>query len=506
MQDRAVTYLLRATAVRAVRGAVAVVARAGRPGRLRYEGERRVHDVAASKTPATRSFGPRARRAKSDGEDGGALEFDHGRSRLAGSPASPRRCSSPPSPRRLAAPVGGVDRLERRRPPAVAVPAPVAGARRRRDRAARRLRVLRDHAHGAANYFEGQKPMGDLQMLNFDCEAELGKASTSTRPPPPCAAHAAVVQVRAPAARPATRNFFHRGFPAPAGATARRGWRRLRTDNCTINRPDFSCPVCARTRRRRRRRRRPSTRSARRWARRRGLGDVAHISVPRSPAAGARAVLRGDDAAARSSSATPSSRPTAGPTRRSARTPPTGTSASAAASNGRVAQQPTAAGRSRRHPPHNASSTSALQARGCAPAAFELLTEKYAPPECGADDREGDGREQSADASRTWSQRRAAHRRPSSLISLLLLPLGARPRGFPPPFPAMCKAVRENACQGFCNDQCPAGSKKQVLGRGGGAEAAARRRPCRSPSRLGARLGCRSPPVAHSPVARPLHR
>ena len=25
------------------------------------------------------------------------------------------------------------------------------------------------------NYFEGQKPMGDLQMLNFDCEAELGK-------------------------------------------------------------------------------------------------------------------------------------------------------------------------------------------------------------------------------------------------------------------------------------------------------------------------------------------
>ena len=30
-------------------------------------------------------------------------------------------------------------------------------------------------------------------------------------------------------------------------------------------------------------------------------------------------------------------------------------------------------------------------------------------------------------------------------------------------FPAMCKAVRENACQGFCNDQCPAGSKKQVV-------------------------------------------
>ena len=25
------------------------------------------------------------------------------------------------------------------------------------------------------NYFEAQKPMGDLQMLNFDCEAELGK-------------------------------------------------------------------------------------------------------------------------------------------------------------------------------------------------------------------------------------------------------------------------------------------------------------------------------------------
>ena len=103
--------------------------------------------------------------------------------------------------------------------------------------------------------------------------------------------------------------------------------------------------------------------------------------------------------------------------------------------------------------------------------------------------REGDGREQGADASRTWSQQRAAHRRPSSLLPLLL---GARPRGaqvpgdvqggarecltmegaspathplpsHPHAYPFSYSQVRENACQGFCNDQCPAGSKKQVM-------------------------------------------
>ena len=107
--------------------------------------------------------------------------------------------------------------------------------------------------------------------------------------------------------------------------------------------------------------------------------------------------------------------------------------------------------------------------------------------------REGDGGKQGADASRTWSQQRAAHRRPSSLIPLLLLlPQGARPRGaqvpgdvqggarecltmegaspathplpsHPHAYPFSYSQVRENACQGFCNDQCPAGSKKQVI-------------------------------------------
>ena len=133
--------------------------------------------------------------------------------------------------------------------------------------------------------------------------------------------------------------------------------------------------------------------------------------------------------------------------------------------------------------------------------------------------REGDGREQGADASRTWSQQRAAHRRPSSLIPLLLLPLGARPRGaqvpgdvqsrarecltmegaspathplpsHPHAYPFSYSQVRENACQGFCNDQCPAGSKKQVLDWLPRPPAAPPRRP-----------GCRSP-VAR----RPLHR
>ena len=92
------------------------------------------------------------------------------------------------------------------------------------------------------------------------------------------------------------------------------------------------------------------------------------------------------------------------------------------------------------------------------PAAFELLTEKYAPPECGADGEK-------------------------AMVANKVLALVARK------FPAMCKAVRENACQGFCNDQCPAGSKKQVVWLP---------RPPAAPQR---RPGCRSP-VAR----RPLHR
>merc|ERR1719506_3416234 len=77
------------------------------------------------------------------------------------------------------------------------------------------------------------------------------------------------------------------------------------------------------------------------------------------------------------------------------------------------------------------------------PAAFELLTEKYAPPECGADGEK-------------------------AMVANKVLALVARK------FPAMCKAVRENACQGFCNDQCPAGSKKQVIGGRAAAPTAAR--------------------------------
>ena len=45
---------------------------------------------------------------------------------------------------------------------------------------------------------------------------------------------------------------------------------------------------------------------------------------------------------------------------------------------------------------------------------------------------------------------------------------GASPATHPLPshphaYPFSYSQVRENACQGFCNDQCPAGSKKQVL-------------------------------------------
>ena len=179
---------------------------------------------------------------------------------------APRR----PLPRRLAPPVGGVDRLERRRPPAVAVPAPVAGAGRRRDRAARRLRVLRDHAHGAAELLRGAEADG----RPADAQLRLrGRARQGPQLPLAhrrrALGHAAVVQVRA---RPTGRARFPRTSPTAhsrtsTGATARRGWRRCAPTTARSTAPTSRAPSASRTRRRRRRRRRPSTRSARRWAR-----------------------------------------------------------------------------------------------------------------------------------------------------------------------------------------------------------------------------------------------
>ena len=94
------------------------------------------------------------------------------------------------------------------------------------------------------NYFEGQKPMGDLQMLNFDCEAELGKVLNFHSPTaavrwgtlPSC-------KCARPAARPATRNFSI-ASPFICRCDCETRLAAMRTDNCTINRPDFSCPVC----------------------------------------------------------------------------------------------------------------------------------------------------------------------------------------------------------------------------------------------------------------------
>ena len=119
------------------------------------------------------------------------------------------------------------------------------------------------------NYFEGQKPMGDLQMLNFDCEAELGKVLNFHSPT------AAVRWGTLPSckcARPAGRASFPRTSPTAhsrtsTGATARRGWRRCAPTTARSTAPTSRAPSASRTRRRRRRRRRPSTRSARRWAR-----------------------------------------------------------------------------------------------------------------------------------------------------------------------------------------------------------------------------------------------
>ena len=90
------------------------------------------------------------------------------------------------------------------------------------------------------------------------------------------------------------------------------------------------------------------------------------------------------------------------------------------------------------------------------PAAFELLAEKYAPPECGADGEKSMVANKVLIRTRLGTSRASSH--PTFLPPLLqVLALVARK------FPAMCKAVRENACQGFCNDQCPAGSKKQAI-------------------------------------------
>ena len=94
------------------------------------------------------------------------------------------------------------------------------------------------------NYFEAQKPMGDLQMLNFDCEAELGKVLNFHSPTaavrwgtlPSC-------KCARPAARPATRNFSI-ASPFICRCDCETRLAAMRTDNCTINRPDFSCPVC----------------------------------------------------------------------------------------------------------------------------------------------------------------------------------------------------------------------------------------------------------------------
>ena len=95
------------------------------------------------------------------------------------------------------------------------------------------------------NYFEGQKPMGDLQMLNFDCEAELGKVLNFHSPT------AAVRWGTLPSckcARPAGRARFphisHHPFPHLHRCDCETRLAAMRTDNCTINRPDFSCPVC----------------------------------------------------------------------------------------------------------------------------------------------------------------------------------------------------------------------------------------------------------------------
>ena len=273
--------------------------------------------------------------------------------------------------------------------------------------------------------------MGDLQMLNFDCEAELGKVLNLHSPT------AAVRWGTLPAGRRPGRP-----HPLPAHLPPRLPLRLqvrlrdaaggMRTDNCTINRPDFSCPVC--------------------------VPSPPPPPPPPPPSTGvqggARAVLRGDDAAAaevlllvRADRRLAQRHEVRGPL-------PLGRRRVAAASNGRggahgLTPLPT-------HPP---SPFSPAPGAWLPPAAFELLTEKYAPPECGAE------KAMDANKVRTRLGPGASSGRPTadhphssrSSSSLQVLALVARK------FPAMCKAVRENACQGFCNDQCPAGSKKQVL-------------------------------------------
>ena len=316
------------------------------------------------------------------------------------------------------------------------------------------------------NYFEGQKPMGDLQMLNFDCEAELGKVLNfhsptaavrwGTLPSCKCArpagraslpAHLSPrlplhLQVRL---RDAAGGDAHRQLhdqpprllvprlrPQPAAAAAAAAAPLLGVQGGGLGA--------------------------------RGLGHVAHISLRTSPATGARAVLRGDDAAAaqvlllvRADRRLAQRDEVRGPLPLGRRCT-TGTRLGPGARSG-----PSPHTTPPHHPPPPSSGA------WLPPAAFELLTEKYAPhlgqgaphahshtsltpllllcryapPECGADGEKA----MVANKVRTRLGPGASSGRPTadpphasrSSCSHQVLALVARK------FPAMCKAVRENA-------------------------------------------------------------